>query len=62
MLLVFNNVKHCHLYVLKDHERNRRGYRKIAFAILKFIRKRVITKGSYHMEKDLSKIQSVWNT
>jgi hypothetical protein len=44
MLLVFNHVKHCRLYVLEDHERNRRGYRKIAFATLNVIRKRVITK------------------
>jgi hypothetical protein len=43
-LLVFNHVKHCHLYVLEDHERNRRGYQKIAFATLNVIRKRVITK------------------
>jgi hypothetical protein len=44
MLLVFNLERHCRLYVLEDHERNRRGYRKIAFATLNVTRKRVITK------------------
>jgi hypothetical protein len=44
MLLVFNHVKHCRLYILEDHERNRRGYPKIDFATLNVIRKRVITK------------------
>jgi hypothetical protein len=44
MLLVFNHKRHYRLYVLEDHERNRRGYRKIAFATLNVIPRRVITK------------------
>jgi hypothetical protein len=44
MLLVFNHERHCHLYVSEDHEKNRRGYQKIAFVTLNVIRKRVITK------------------
>jgi hypothetical protein len=44
MLLVFNHERHCHLYVSEDHERNRHGYQKIAFAILNVTRKTVITK------------------
>jgi hypothetical protein len=47
MLLVFNHERHRRLYVSKDHERNRRGYRKIAFTTLNIIRKRVITKVEY---------------
>jgi hypothetical protein len=44
MLLVFNHERHCRLYVLEDHERNRRWYQKIAFTTLNVIRKRVISK------------------
>jgi hypothetical protein len=44
MFLVFNHEIHCYLYVSEDHERNRRGYRKIDFATLHVICKRVITK------------------
>jgi hypothetical protein len=44
MLLVFNHERHCRLYVSEDHERNRRGHRKVVFATLNVIRKRVITK------------------
>jgi hypothetical protein len=42
--MVFNHVKHYRLFILEDHERNRRGYQKIAFTTLNVIRKRVITK------------------
>jgi hypothetical protein len=44
MLLVINHERHYRLYVLKDHERNRREYQKAAFATLNVIRIRVITK------------------
>jgi hypothetical protein len=44
MLLVFNHERHCHLYALDDHERNRRWCQKIDFATLNVILKRVITK------------------
>jgi hypothetical protein len=42
--LVFYHEIHCRLYVLEDHERNRCGYRMIAFTALNGIHKRVITK------------------
>jgi hypothetical protein len=44
MLLVFNHKIHCHFLASADHERNRCGYQKIAFAALNIIHKRVITK------------------
>jgi hypothetical protein len=43
MLLVYNHVKHYRLHISEDHERNRRGYRKIFFDTLNVIRKRVTT-------------------
>jgi hypothetical protein len=34
----FNHEGHCRLYASVDHERNRRGYRKISFATLNIIK------------------------